>query len=116
MLAPNPGCSAAWLARLTGGQKVGGSNPPTPIVSQDSGSFFVYVLRSTVHGRRYVGSAQDVPERLRRHNSRHSKSTRSGAPWLLVHSEAFPDRSSAVRRELFLKSGVGRQWLDRQLG
>lgn len=25
------GCSAAWLARLTGGQKVGGSNPPTPI-------------------------------------------------------------------------------------
>lgn len=26
-----PGYSAAWLARLTGGQKVGGSNPPTPI-------------------------------------------------------------------------------------
>ena len=24
------GCSAAWLARLTGGQEVGGSNPPTP--------------------------------------------------------------------------------------
>ncbi len=26
------GCSAAWLARLTGGQKVGGSNPLTPTV------------------------------------------------------------------------------------
>ena len=25
------GCSAAWLARLTGGQKVAGSNPVTPI-------------------------------------------------------------------------------------
>jgi hypothetical protein len=25
------GCSAAWLARLTGGQKVGGSNPLIPI-------------------------------------------------------------------------------------
>ena len=24
------GCSAAWLARLTGGQKVGGSNPLSP--------------------------------------------------------------------------------------
>ena len=24
------GCSAAWLARLTGGQKVAGSNPVTP--------------------------------------------------------------------------------------
>ena len=28
------GCSAAWLARLTGGQKVGGSNPPTPISTE----------------------------------------------------------------------------------
>ena len=25
------GCSAVWLARLTGGQKVGGSNPLSPI-------------------------------------------------------------------------------------
>ena len=30
-LAQSTGCSAAWLARLTGGQEVGGSNPPTPI-------------------------------------------------------------------------------------
>ena len=27
------GCSAAWLARLTGGQKVGGSNPLIPTIS-----------------------------------------------------------------------------------
>gem|GEM_PF-5642559 len=33
------GCSAAWLARLTGGQKVGGSNPLIPI------------LPSCLHGR-----------------------------------------------------------------
>ncbi len=26
------GCSAAWLARLTGGQKVGGSNPLSPTI------------------------------------------------------------------------------------
>lgn len=25
------GCGAAWIARLTGGQKVAGSNPVTPI-------------------------------------------------------------------------------------
>ena len=29
---PCAGRSAAWLARLTGGQKVGGSNPLAPIV------------------------------------------------------------------------------------
>ena len=27
------GCSAAWLARLTGGQEVVGSNPTSPIVA-----------------------------------------------------------------------------------
>ena len=32
------GCSAAWLARLTGGQKVGGSNPLTPIAETPAGS------------------------------------------------------------------------------
>ncbi len=29
-LAKKSGCGAAWLARLTGGQKVAGSNPVTP--------------------------------------------------------------------------------------
>ena len=28
---PETGCSAAWLARLTGGQEVDGSNPSSPI-------------------------------------------------------------------------------------
>ena len=35
---PVPGCSAAWLARLTGGQEVDGSNPSSPI-QHDRGSF-----------------------------------------------------------------------------
>ena len=30
------GCSAAWLARLTGGQKVGGSNPLIPTIFLES--------------------------------------------------------------------------------
>jgi len=28
--SPSPGCGAVWLARLTGGQEVGGSNPLSP--------------------------------------------------------------------------------------
>lgn len=35
---PNSGYSAAWLARLTGGQKVAGSNPVTPTRNQNSSS------------------------------------------------------------------------------
>ena len=32
--ASSTGCSAAWLARLTGGQEVDGSNPSSPIEDQ----------------------------------------------------------------------------------
>ena len=71
--------------------------------------FFVYVLRSLTTQRSYVGSCQDVGERLRRHNAGHSKSTKHGVPWQLIHSERHDTRSEAVRREAYLKTGVGRE-------
>jgi putative endonuclease len=77
--------------------------------------FFVYVLRSEKTGRRYVGSCEDVAWRLERHNRGHSKSTRSGVPWKLLHSETFETRSEAVKRELYFKTGAGRDELSRIL-
>ena len=39
------GCSAAWLARLTGGQKVAGSNPVTPTTEAvNSQGFAAFLL------------------------------------------------------------------------
>jgi putative endonuclease len=57
-----------------------------------------------------------VNERLRRHNAGHSKSTKAGAPWILVYTETFSSRGEAVQRELFLKSGSGRSMLDAVVG
>jgi len=74
--------------------------------------FFVYVLRSGVTGRLYVGSTQDVQDRLRRHNEGRSKATRHGAPWVLLHTEAFATRAEAVRREGYYKTGHGRTELQ----
>ena len=74
--------------------------------------FHVYVLRSSKTGRRYVGSCEDLLERLRRHNLGHSKATRRGVPWTLVHSEMFSNRADATRREQYYKSGRGRDELD----
>lgn len=75
--------------------------------------FHVYVLRSVKTVRRYIGSCEDVEERLRRHNAGHSKATRHGMPWVLLHQESFSDRSEAVKKELFYKTGRGRDELDR---
>ncbi len=74
--------------------------------------FHVYVLRSATTGRRYVGSCEDVDERLRRHNLGHSKATRHGIPWILVYCESFSSRAEATRRERYFKTGHGREELD----
>ena len=75
--------------------------------------FHVYVLKSEKTGRRYVGSCENLETRLRRHNLGHSKATRHGAPWTLVHSETFANRVDATRRERYYKSGRGRDELNR---
>lgn len=75
--------------------------------------FYIYVLRSTKTGRRYVGSCENLDERLRRHNAGHSKATRNGIPWILVHSETFPNRAEAARKERYHKTGQGRDELNR---
>ena len=78
--------------------------------------YFTYVLRSEKIGRRYVGSGENLDDRIARHNAVHSKATKHGVPWLLIHSESFATRSEAVLRERYLKTGAGRDELDRLLG
>ena len=70
------------------------------------------MLRSQKTGRRYVGSCEDLTERIRRHNAGDSKATRYGVPWVLVHSESFAGRRAAAQRERYYKTGRGRDELD----
>jgi putative endonuclease len=76
-----------------------------------AGAFHVYVLRSEATGRLYVGSTSDIDARLGRHNRGESKATKHGVPWALVHQEEFASRSEAVRREMYYKTGKGREEL-----
>jgi putative endonuclease len=74
--------------------------------------FYCYVLRSQKTGRRYVGSCENLSERIRRHNAGESKATKHGLPWLLIRSEEFATRSEAAQRERYYKTGRGRDELD----
>ncbi len=74
--------------------------------------FYTYVLKSLKDGIRYVGSGKDSEERLRRHNKGDYKFTKGHRPWIKVYQEEYPTRSDAIKRELFLKSGQGRKFLD----
>jgi putative endonuclease len=101
------------VERLVWDQEVAGSNPVTPIFFPRENMFHVYVLRSAKTGRRYVGSCEDIDDRLHRHNNGESKATKHGIPWVLLQVEEFPTRAMATRRERFYKTGRGRDKLDR---
>jgi len=74
--------------------------------------YFVYILRSLKDGTYYIGSTQDLSERVERHNQGRSKYTKAKRPWELVHSEELPDRSSAVRRENQIKRRKDKKFID----
>jgi len=75
--------------------------------------FTVYVLRSLRNGRYYVGfTSRPVEQRLEEHNRGFPRgwSSRNG-PFEVVHQESYGSEGEARRRERFLKSGRGREWL-----
>ena len=83
-------------------------------------AFGVCVLRSRSAGRRCVGQTDDLERRLFErnsidHNTRKFTSKNLG-PWIVIHSEERVIRSEAMQGERWLKSGVGREWLDVQFG
>ncbi|MCA9372323.1 GIY-YIG nuclease family protein [Candidatus Woesebacteria bacterium] len=68
-------------------------------------SYFCYIVRCA-DGSLYTGITTDIQRRLKEHNSksiRGAKYTRFRLPVKLVHSEQFPDRSSAMKREYEIK-------------
>jgi putative endonuclease len=77
--------------------------------------FFVYILKSLKDGKRYIGYTNNLKRRLTEHNSGLCKSTSKRIPVELVHSEEYEEKSEAMRRERFFKSGSGREYMKSEL-
>ncbi len=73
--------------------------------------YFVYVIRSD-EGYQYIGMTEDLQKRLIQHNNKLlSFWTKRGNNWSLLYFETYPSKSEALKREKWLKSGVGRNFL-----
>jgi putative endonuclease len=70
----------------------------------------VYVLQGKT--KRYVGITNNLSRRLAEHRSGHTKGAQVIGQFKLLHTEEFPDHVSARKREKFLKSGQGREFLN----
>jgi putative endonuclease len=76
-----------------------------------------YILYSEKMNKFYTGSSRtDAASRLMAHNAGHTRSTKSGRPWVLVLEERRATYTDARQRENFLKSGAGRKWIGENFG
>ena len=75
---------------------------------------YVYVIVSK-EGYQYIGSTTDIKKRLFQHQSKLAGWTKRGTEWKLVYKEEFESYSEARKREIWLKTGVGREFLNKIL-
>ena len=72
--------------------------------------FYIYVIKSS-KGQIYTGHTGDLKKRLSEHNSGLCKSTKIDKDWKLAYSEIYESRGEAMKREKWLKTGSGRNFI-----
>ena len=72
-----------------------------------------YIIYSNQLNRYYIGAtADDVQERIRRHNSNHKGYTGKASDWALVHAEHFEAMEQALGREREIKAWKSRKRIE----
>lgn len=77
--------------------------------------FYVYVLRDTLSNQFYTGCTSDLKKRFIEHTEGKSKYTKSRGPYELVYYEACLDSRDAYTREKYLKSGMGKRYINNRM-
>jgi len=73
--------------------------------------WYVYAIKSLKDKNLYIGISQSPDNRLKQHNSGMTKSTKGRRPFAIIYKEKCKDRIEARKREKYLKSGFGREFL-----
>jgi putative endonuclease len=77
--------------------------------------YYTYVLLSSKDGRFYTGFTKDLKLRFEQHRKGEVESTRDRGPLELIYYEACLDQKDVVKREKYLKTYHGKQYLRRRL-
>jgi putative endonuclease len=77
--------------------------------------WYVYILKSAKDGRYYVGSTNDLKQRLREHSEGQCESTRHRRPLQLEAYIAVRQEAVARSLEIYLKTGSGMATLRKRI-
>ncbi|MBI2449980.1 MAG: GIY-YIG nuclease family protein [Candidatus Nealsonbacteria bacterium] len=77
--------------------------------------YFVYVIKSKKDKKRYTGITNNLTRRINQHNhgSKATPSTKNRGPFDLIYCEKVENSDVARKREKYLKSGIGREFLKK---
>ncbi len=79
-------------------------------------NFKVYILWSESLQKFYVGSTNNLEDRLKRHNSGQSNFTAKGKPWKMIWNFELKERQEAVKLENKIKKrGIRRFLIDEKI-
>jgi putative endonuclease len=73
--------------------------------------YFVYAISSIERNYIYIGMTDNPDRRFLEHNSGKGRATKPYAPFRMIYLEKVGTREEARKREKYLKSGVGREFL-----
>ncbi len=75
--------------------------------------YYTYIIYSKSLNKYYVGSCQNVQERLNDHLNSRSAYTKTVKDWELKYFETFTSRSEAYRREMQIKKMKSRKYIEK---
>jgi putative endonuclease len=76
-------------------------------------NYFVYILYSKKLDRFYIGSTQDIEERLKSHLFNHTGFTSRTKDWEVCYSETYASKNDGLSRERQLKKWKSRDLLEK---
>jgi putative endonuclease len=74
--------------------------------------YYVYILRSDKDKNFYVGYTENLKSRFEQHQKGQVDSTKDRRPLKIIYSEACLDKHDALHREKYLKTYLGRRFLQ----
>ena len=77
--------------------------------------YYTYVLQSEVDNQFYVGYTKNLKLRFEKHNNGYMTSTKNRRPLKLIYYEACLKQKDALKREKYLKTWHGKQFLHKRL-
>ncbi len=64
---------------------------------------YIYLLKSKISGKLYLGSTQNINDRIERHNSKRVNSAKHGVPWKVLMIINIEDVKLARQIEYYIK-------------